>query len=83
MNFAPSEIERLVMRRAARENLYAPEYPEKFQTYMMNLWARDCYAPKESGDDLSDLIREGDHTEKATTMDCLEGSTSALSRTFF
>jgi hypothetical protein len=57
MRYIEDPTPRLVMRRAARENLYAPEYTEKFQNYVMNLWARDCYAPKDSRDDLVALIR--------------------------
>jgi hypothetical protein len=48
----------LVNRRAVRENLYAPEYPQKFQSYMIDLWVRDCYAPEDSRDDLTVFIRE-------------------------
>ena len=32
----PMHIEMLVNQRAARENLYRPEYPEKFQNYVIN-----------------------------------------------
>jgi hypothetical protein len=54
----PKHVEESVMRRAVRENLYAPEYPKRFQDYTINLWMRKRYRTRDSSADLADLIRE-------------------------
>jgi len=58
MSFTPGNAERLAMRRAVRKELDRPEYPVKFKNYIMNHWAHDCYALKDSRANLEDLLRE-------------------------
>jgi hypothetical protein len=46
-----------VKRRMVRENLYRPEYPEKFRAYVMDFWVRERYAAEDSITDLAAIIR--------------------------
>jgi hypothetical protein len=49
-------IEMFVRRRMVRENLYRPEYPLKFQAYVMDFWVRERYADEDSIADLAAVI---------------------------